>query len=178
MSRPAAPRGDRTPSRRTPDSRQREARQKITPIGETGVLERAGVAGALEQLQIDLQLDRRRPPHAGAIGLEYGLAERQLDAVKHAPQSRAAGLAGAFRPQQGGDDVPRNRALGLCEVDQQRKALAQVQLDRAVVAMDLRKRECPKREGSHEIHLDVPRARPRGRARGRLGDGRMLAGHG
>ena len=77
---------------------QREAREEVTPIAQAGVLERAPVAGAFEQMRIDLQLDRRRPPHAGAVGLENLLAEGELDAMKQAPQSRAGGLAGALGP--------------------------------------------------------------------------------
>ena len=102
-------------------------------------------------MRVELQFDRRRPPHAGAVGLENMLAERKLDAMKHAPQSRAGGLAGTLGPQQRGNDVPCNGALGLREIDQQRKTLAQVQLDRAVVTVDLREPERLKREPSHEI---------------------------
>ena len=90
---------------------------------------------------VDLQFDHRRPLHAGAVGLEDMLAERKLDAMKHAPQSRASGLVGTFGPQQRGNDVPCNAAPGLRKVDQQRKTLAQVQLDRAVVTVDLREPE-------------------------------------
>ena len=74
-----------------------------------------------------------------------------LDAMKHAPQSRAGGLAGTLGPQQRGNDVPCNGALGLREIDQQRKTLAQVQLDRVVVTVDLREPERLKREPRHEI---------------------------
>ena len=130
---------------------QREAREEVTPIAQAGFLEIASVAGALEQMRVDLQFDRRRPPHAGAVGLENMLAERKLDAMKHAPQSRAGGLAGTLGPQQRGKDVPCNGALCLREIDQQRKPLAQVQLDRAVVTVDLRKPERLKRKPSHEI---------------------------
>src|SRR6202158_2111449 len=102
-------------------------------------------------MRVDLQVDRRRPPHAGAVGLENMLAERKLDAMKHAPQSRAGGLAGTLGPQQRGNDVPCNGASGLREIDQQRKTLAQSQLDRAVVTVDLREPERLKRKPSHEI---------------------------
>src|SRR4030081_3062504 len=98
------------------------------------------------------------------------LAERKLDAMKHAPQSRAGGLAGPLGPQQRGNDFPCNGALGLRKIDQQRKTLAQVQLDRAVVAMDLRKPERLKRESSHQINpcpIGVP-----GTSRGRSSDSR------
>src|SRR4051812_45706510 len=97
-------------------------------------------------MRVDLELDRRRPPHAGAVGLENRPAERKLDAMKQAPQSRAGGLAWALRPQQRGNHVPCDGASGLREIDQQRKTLAQLQLDRAVVAVDLREAERPKRE--------------------------------
>src|SRR5947207_7039129 len=97
------------------------------------------------------------------------LAERKLDAMKHAPQSRAGGLAGTLGPQQRGNDVPCNGALGLREIDQQRKTLAQVQFDRAVVAVDRREPERLKREPSHEsIHCPV--GVPRGTRRGRSSD--------
>src|SRR5258708_23866014 len=102
-------------------------------------------------MRVDFKFARRRPPYAGAVGLENRLAERKLDAMKQAPQSRAGGLAGTLGPQQRGNDVPRNGAVGLREIDQQRKTLAQVQLDRAVVTVDLREPECLKREPSHEI---------------------------
>jgi hypothetical protein len=101
-------------------------------------------------MRVDLQFDRRRPPHAGAVGLENMLAERKLDAMKHAPQSRAGGLAGTLGPQQRGDDVPRHGASGLREIDQQRKSLAQVQLDRAVISKNHRESERLKREPGHE----------------------------
>src|SRR3979490_3112523 len=103
---------------------QREAREEVTPIAQAGVLKCASVAGAFELMRIDLQFDRRRPAHAGAVGLEYMLAERKLDAMKHSPQSRAGGLAGTLWPQERGKDVPCNGALNLREVDQQRKPLA------------------------------------------------------
>src|SRR4029077_5042632 len=119
---------------------------EVPPIVQAGFLESAAVAGALEQMRVDLQFDFRRPPHAGALGLENFLAERALDAVKQAPQSRAGGLAGTLGPQQRGKNVPRNGTSGLGEIDQQRKTLAQVQLDRAVVAVDLREPEGLKRE--------------------------------
>src|ERR1700716_4032468 len=102
-------------------------------------------------MRVELQFDRRRPPHARAVGLENMLAERKLDAMKHAPQSRAGGLAGTLGPQQRGNDVPCNGALGLREIDQQRKTLAQLQLDRTVVIVDLRESGRLKREPSHEI---------------------------
>src|SRR6202521_5012285 len=102
-------------------------------------------------MRVDLQFDRRRPPHAGAVGLENRLAERKLDAMKHAPQSRPGGVAGTLGPQQRGNDVPCNGALGLREIDQQRKTLAQLQLDRAVVTVDLREAERLKQELSHKI---------------------------
>src|SRR5882724_3892275 len=130
---------------------QSEAREEVSPIAQAGFLEIAFVAGALEQMRVDLQFDRRRPPHTGAVGLENMLAERKLDAMKHAPQSRAGGVAGTLGPQQRGNDVPCNGALRLREIDQQRKTLAQLQLDRAVVTVDLRKPERLKREPSHEI---------------------------
>src|SRR5712672_625028 len=120
-------------------------------------------------MRVDLQFDRRRPPHAGAIGLEDMLVERKLDAMKHAPQSRAGGLARALGPQQRGKDVPCNGALGLREIDQQRKTLAQVQLDRAVVAVDRREPECLKREPSHKSSLEItpcPTGAPGGTRRG------------
>src|SRR3981189_397780 len=117
---------------------QREAREEVTPIAQAGFLESASVAGALEQMRVDLQFDRRRPPHAGAVGLENMLTERKLDAMKNAPQSRAGGVAGTLGPQQRGNDVPRNGALGLREIDQQRKTLAKGHLDRAVVPVALR----------------------------------------
>src|SRR6266851_3149354 len=120
-------------------------------------------------MRIDLQFDRRRPSHAGAVGLENRLAERKLDAMKHAPQSRAGGLAGTLGPQQRGNDVPCNGALGLREIDQQRKTLAQVQLDRADVTVDLREPERVKREGGHEIILQIILG-PIGAPRGRGGD--------
>jgi len=53
---------------------QREAGEEVTPIAQAGFLESASVAGALEQMRVDLQFDRRRPPHAGAVGLENMLA--------------------------------------------------------------------------------------------------------
>src|SRR3984893_19026511 len=102
-------------------------------------------------MRVDLKFDRGRPPHAGAVGLENRLAERELDAMKHAPQSRAGGVAGTLGPKQRGNDLPCNGALRLREIDQQRKTLAQLQLDRAVVTVDLRKPERLKREPSHEI---------------------------
>src|SRR4051812_19677607 len=77
---------------------QREARQEVTPIAQAGFLESALVASALEHMRVDLQLDRRGPAHAVAVGLENMLAERKLDAMKRAPQSRAGGLARAFGP--------------------------------------------------------------------------------
>ena len=49
---------------------QRKACEKITPIAQAGFLESASVAGALEQMRVDFQFDRRRPAHAGAVGLE------------------------------------------------------------------------------------------------------------
>jgi len=70
---------------------QREAREEVTPVAYAGILESASVAGVLEQKRIDLQFDRWRPPHAGAVGLENMLAERKLDRMKHAPQSRPGG---------------------------------------------------------------------------------------
>src|SRR4051812_41941633 len=79
---------------------QREARQEVPPIAQAGLLESALVAGALEQMRVHLQLDRRGPAHALAIGLENLLAEGKRDAMKRAPQSRAGGLARAFGPQQ------------------------------------------------------------------------------
>src|ERR1700686_1588725 len=121
----------------------------------------------------DLQFDRRRPPHAGAVGLENMLAERELDAVKHAAQSRAGGVARTLRPQQRGNDVPCNGALRLREIDQQRKTLAQLQLDRADVTVNLRKPERPKREPSHEINPLAPW--PYRRPRARAGDGPVIA---
>lgn len=130
---------------------QREAREEVAPVEQAGFLERASVAGALEELRIDLQLDRHRPSHAGVVGLEDVLPERRLDAVKQAPQSRAGGLAGTLGPQQRGNDVPCNGALRLREIDQQRKTLAQAQLDQAVVTVNLRQAERLKREFSHEI---------------------------
>jgi hypothetical protein len=130
---------------------QGKAREEVTPIAQAGLLESAVVAGALEQMRVDLQLNRGRPPHALAVGFENRLAERQLDAMKHAPQSRAGGLARTLGPQQRGKDVPCNGALGLREIDQQRKTLAQVQLDRPVVTVDLREPERLKQEPSHEI---------------------------
>ena len=129
---------------------QREAREEVTPIAQAGLLEIAAIAGTLEQMRIDLQPDRRRPPHAFAVGLENRLAERKLDAMKHAPQSRAADVAWALGPQQRGKDVPRDGALRFREIDQQRKTLAQVQLDRSVVTVDLREPERLKREPRHE----------------------------
>src|SRR5664279_1593008 len=71
--------------------------------------------------------------------------------MKHAPQSRAGGLARTLRPQQRGHDVPCDGALGLRKIDQQRKTLAQVQLDREVVAEDLRKSQRLKREPGHDM---------------------------
>src|SRR6266481_4037422 len=147
---------------------QREAREEVTPIAQAGFLEIASIAGALEQMRVDLHLMIRRPPHAGAVGLENMLAERKLDAMKHAPQSRAGGVAGTLGPQQRGNDSPRNGALGLREIDQQRKTLAQVQLDRADVTVDLREPERLKREPSHEISL-CP-VGPGGTRRGRSSD--------
>src|SRR6185312_9521106 len=125
---------------------QRKACEKITPIAQAGFLESASVAGALEQMRVDFQFDRRRPAHAGAVGLENAPTRRQLDAMKQAPQSCASGLAGRLRPQQRGDDVPRDGAPGLREIDQQRKTLSQVQLDRAVTTVELRKPQRLKRE--------------------------------
>ena len=116
---------------------QREACEEVAAIFRAGLLESATVAGAVEQMRVDLQFDRRRPPHTGAVGLEHLPAERKLDAMKHAPQSRQRRLAGAVGPQQRGHDVPCNGALGLRQIDQQRKALAEIQLDRAVAAADL-----------------------------------------
>jgi hypothetical protein len=81
------------------------------------LLESASITGALEQLRVDLQFDRRRPPHAGAVGLENRLAERTLDAVKQAPQSRAGALARTLGPQQRGNDVPCNGAAGLRQIN-------------------------------------------------------------
>src|SRR6202521_4455201 len=101
----------------------------------------------------DIQFNLRRPPNALAFGLESRLAERQLDAMKQAPQSRAAGLTGTLGPQQRGYDVPCHGAPGLGEIDHERKTLAQLQLDRAVVIVDLRKPERLKREPSHESSL-------------------------
>src|SRR5450755_667758 len=49
---------------------QREAREEVTPIAQAGLLESASVAGALEHMRVDLQFNRRRPPHAGAICFE------------------------------------------------------------------------------------------------------------
>src|SRR5262245_12506406 len=120
-------------------------------------------------MRVDLQFDRRRPPHAGAVGLENLLAKRKLDAMKHAPQSRAGGLVGSLGPQEGGNDVPCNGTLGLRKIDQQRKPLAQVQLDRAIVIVNLGEPERLKREPSHEIGLEISLAlsAPRGTRRGR-----------
>src|ERR1700682_3947520 len=123
-------------------------------------------------MRVELQFDRRRPPHAGAFGLENMLAERKLDAMKHAPQSRAGGLAGTLGPQQRGNDFPCNSALGLRKIDQQRKSLAQGQLDRAGVTVDLREPERLKRAPRHEIYPFDPLAlsATRGTRRGRSGD--------
>src|SRR3954453_1305065 len=77
---------------------QGEAREEIAPIAQASLLEIAALAGALEQMRVHLQLDRRRPSHAVAVGLEDMVTERQLDAVKHAPQARAAGLTRALGP--------------------------------------------------------------------------------
>ncbi len=129
---------------------QREAGEEVGTIEPAGLFEIAAVAGALEQMRVDRQFDRRRPAHAGAVGFENGLAERKLDAMKRAAQSRAGGVARALRPQQRGHDVPCNGAAGLRKIDQQRKTLAQVQLDRVVVAEDLREPERLKREPGHD----------------------------
>src|ERR1700682_2784615 len=102
-------------------------------------------------MRVDFQFNLRRPPNALAVGLENRLAERQLDAMKQAPQSRAAGLTGTLGPQQRGYDVPCHGAPGLGEIDHERKTLAQVQSDRAVVPVDLRESERLKREPSHKI---------------------------
>src|ERR1700682_1774171 len=104
-------------------------------------------------MRVDFQFNLRRPPNALAVGLENRLAERQLDAMKQAPQSRAAGLTGTLGPQQRGYDVTCHGAPGLGEMDHERKTLAQLQLDRAVVTVDLRKTERLKREPSHESSL-------------------------
>src|SRR2546427_4808008 len=130
---------------------QGEAREEVAPIAQAGLLEIAAVAGALEQMRVDLQLDRRRPPHALAVGLKNMLAECKLDAMKQAPQSRAGDLTGTLGPQQRGKDVPCNGALGFRKIDQQRQTFAQVQLDRAVAPVDLRESERLKREPSHEM---------------------------
>jgi hypothetical protein len=79
------------------------------------------------------------------------LPERELDVMKHAPRARAAGLAGTLGPQKRRNDVPRHSALGVRKIDQQREPLAQVQLDRAVVFLNLRKPERLKLERGHEI---------------------------
>ncbi|MGY3074459.1 hypothetical protein ACVWZZ_000830 [Bradyrhizobium sp. LM6.10] len=84
--------------------------------------------------------------------------------MKQAPQSREARLAGSFGPQQRGNHVSRDRALGLREIDQQRKPLAQVQLDRAVISVDLREPERSKQKGRHGDPL--PSRRPPGDAQG------------
>src|SRR3954468_15153729 len=97
------------------------------------------------------------------------LTERKLDAMKHASQPRAAGLARTLGPQQRRNDVPRNGPLRLGKMDQQRETLAQVQLDRAVVAVDLRQTERLKREPSHKSFLALSAAR------GRAGDGAVIA---
>ena len=68
-------------------------------------------------------------------------------------------------PQQRDDDLTCNGALGLRKMDQQRKALAQVQLDQLVVPLDLRVSERLKRETSHEI-CPLPYRRPQGDAQG------------
>lgn len=84
--------------------------------------------------------------------------------MEHASQSRPSGLAGALGRQQRGHDVPRNRALSLREIDQQGTTIAQVQLDRAVVTVDLRETERLKRERSHApFDLSAPRGTRRGR---------------
>jgi hypothetical protein len=106
-------------------------------------------------MRVDLKVDRRRPPHAGTVGLENLATERKLDAMQQAPQSRAADLLGTLRPQQRGKDVPCNGAAGLCEIDHERKTLAQVQLDRAVVTVDLGESERLKRERGQEITLSL-----------------------
>ena len=85
--------------------------------------------------------------------------------MKQAPQSREAGLAGSFGPQQRGHDVSRNGALGLREIDQQRKTLAQVQLDRADVSVDLREPERPEAR-KPVMEILSPRSAPPGDAQG------------
>lgn len=144
-----------------------EAGEKIAAIVRTRFLESTAVAGVLERVRIQLQFDRWRPSQAGAVGLENMLAERHLDTVKHAAQTRPRGLAGALGPQQRGDDVARHGAPRLRDIDQQRHAPAQIQLDRAVVGADFRKAERLKRKDSHEIN-PLPGGRP--------GDGPMIAG--
>lgn len=146
---------------------RRETGQEVASINLAGLFKRAVVAGALEQMRVDLQLDLRRPSHAGAVGLEDRLAKREFDAMKQAPQSRQPGFAVGVGPQLRGDHVPRNGALGLGEIDQQREPLAQGKLDRAAVGLDLREPERPERESRHGYpSSQQSRGTHRGRSRG------------
>jgi hypothetical protein len=45
-----------------------EAARGALRADDAGFFESATIAGALEQMRVDLQFDRRRPPHAGAVG--------------------------------------------------------------------------------------------------------------
>ena len=74
----------------------REALEEVAEIEAAGPLELAAVAGLLELLRVDLQVDRRRPSNRRPVGCENVVAERELEAVQQPPQPRPYDLFASF----------------------------------------------------------------------------------
>jgi hypothetical protein len=88
-------------------------------IEAASLLEIAAVAGLLEQLRIDLQVDCGRPTNRRSVGCENVLAERQLEAMQQTPQPRPYDLFGAFRPKHGCKDFAPHGPRCFRQIDQQ-----------------------------------------------------------
>jgi len=120
----------------------RKAVEEVGLIELASAFERALIASLLEQQRIDLQVDGRGPADCGAVGRE-DIAERELKPMQQPPEPRADHLRFTLRPQHGRNGIASNGPLGLGQVDQQGKTLAQRQRAEAVVAPNLREAERP-----------------------------------
>jgi hypothetical protein len=72
------------------------------------------------------------------VGFENRSAERLLNSVQHASQSRPCGFRAGLRPKQRRGNVSRDRAIRFCQIDEQGNGLAQDQLGWVAFDMELR----------------------------------------
>ena len=128
---------------------RREAGEKFVGLETAGELERAAIAGRLEQRRIHLQIHRWRPADRRPVDAQAVIAERQLNAVQQPSQPPARNAFGAVWPEHRRGDLACDRALGLSQVDEQCEPLAQRQAARLAVAPDLRIAKCPDAEPRH-----------------------------